>query len=120
MAKEKLVTIKESSLTNNCPECFNQDLKLSFFQKHRYGKLSHRTTNEVIHQLVCNTCGSTIYPVKWTDDIDRTFEYYQKMVVPEQSSLQFTTFSWILILLLIVIVGAGIYLFIAGAFTMEV
>src|SRR5665811_277099 len=76
MAKEKLVTIKQSNLTNNCPECFNQDLKLSFFQKHRYGKLSHRTTNEVTHQLVCNTCGSTIYPVKWTEDIGPLYRIY--------------------------------------------
>jgi len=117
MAKEKLVTIKQSNLTNNCPECFNQDLKLSFFQKHRYGKLSHRTTNEVTHQLVCNTCGSTIYPVKWTDDIERTFKYYQKMVVPERSSLRFTSLFWILMLLLIVAVGAGVYLLISGKFT---
>lgn len=114
MAKEKLITIKQANLTNNCPECFNQDLKLSFFQKHRYGKLSHRTTNEVTHQLVCNTCSSTIYPVKWTEDIERTFKYYQKMVVPERTSLRFTTLFWILMLLLIVVVGAVVYIFIAG------
>ena len=113
MAEEKLVTIKQANMTNNCPECFNQDLTLSFFQKHRYGKLSHRTTNEVTHQLVCNTCGSTIYPVKWTDDIERTFEYYQKMVVPEKSSLRFTSLFWIMLLVMISVVGAGVYLLIA-------
>ncbi len=114
MAKEKLVTIKQAILTNNCPECYNQDLKLSFFQRHRYGKLYHRTTSDVTHQLVCNTCGSTIYPVKWTDDIERSFGYYQKMVVPEKGSLRFTTLFWILMLLLIAVVGAGIYIGIEG------
>ncbi len=114
MAKEKLVTIKQAILTNNCPECYNQDLKLSFFQRHRYGKLYHRTTSDVTHQLVCNTCGSTIYPVKWTDDIERSFGYYQKMVVPEKGSLRFTALFWILMLLLIAVVGAGVYFFIEG------
>ncbi|WP_209401760.1 hypothetical protein [Pseudozobellia sp. WGM2] len=110
MAKEKLVAIKEADLTNNCPECFNQDLKLSFYQKHSYTKLAHRTTNIITHQLVCNKCGSTIYPVSWTDDIERTFEYYQKMVEPKPSALSLTSLFWVLILVLIVIVGGGIYL----------
>ena len=117
MAKEKLVVIKEADLTNNCPECFNQDLKLSFYQKHRYGKLSHRTTNEVTHQLICNKCDSTIYPVRWTDDIERTFDYYQKMVQPERSSLKFTSLFWILMLLLIALVGAVIYVYLEGFVT---
>lgn len=109
MAKEKLVTIKQANLTNNCPECFNQDLKLSFFQKHRHGKLFRKTTGEVTHQLVCNKCGSTIYPVKWTDDIERTFDYYKKMVVPEKASLKFTSLFWIFLLVLIAIVGGVVY-----------
>ncbi|WFO15367.1 hypothetical protein M601_016310 [Cellulophaga baltica 4] len=32
MAEIKLEVIKEAALTNNCPECFNQGLKLSFFK----------------------------------------------------------------------------------------
>lgn len=114
MAKEKLVIIKEADLTNNCPECFNQDLKLSFYQKHSYGKLSHKITNEVTHKIICNKCDSDIYPVSWTDDIERSFKYYQKMVKPERSSLKFTSLFWILMLFLIVIVSAGIYLFLEG------
>ena len=42
MAEIKLVVIKEANVTNNCPECFNQDLKLSFYQKHSYGKFAHK------------------------------------------------------------------------------
>jgi len=117
MAKEKLVVIKEADLTNNCPECFNQDLKLSFYQKHRYGKLSHRITNEVTHQLVCNKCGSNIYPVRWTDDIERTFDYYQKMVQADRSSLKFTSLFWIMMLLLIAIAGAAVYIYLEGIVT---
>ncbi len=111
MPTEKLIVIKEAELTNNCPECFNQDLKLTFYQKHRYGKLFYKTTSEVTGQVLCNKCGSDIYPSKWTDDIERIFEYYQKMVVPEKTSLKFTTLFYVLILLLLALAAVGAYLF---------
>ncbi|SHI36690.1 hypothetical protein [Pseudozobellia thermophila] len=110
MAKEKLVVIKEAHLTNNCPECFNQDLRLSFYQKHYHTRLVHRTSNEVSHQIVCNKCKSTIYPISWTDDIERTFDYYKKMVEPKRSSTKFTSLFWIVVLAVLVAVGLGIYL----------
>lgn len=114
MAKEKLNVIKEADITNNCPECFNQDMKLSFYQKHTYGRLFHRTTNEVTHQIKCNKCQSLIYPINWTEDIERSFDYYQKMVKPERPSISFTSLFYILVLLLIVLVGAVVYSFLQG------
>jgi len=117
MATEKLVVIKEMDLSNNCPECFNQNLKLTFYQKHVYGKLFHRTTNQVTNQILCSTCGSDIYPAKWTDDIERIFNYYQKMAIPEKSSLKFTTPFYILILVLVALVGTAVYLFSEGILT---
>lgn len=114
MAKEKLEVIKVAALKCNCPECFNQDLTLSFYQKHKYGKLAHRTTNEVTNQLICNKCGSDIYPAKWTDDIDRLFDYYKKMVVPEKASVKYTGLFYGLLLFLTAIVGAVVYLFYQG------
>lgn len=114
MAKEKLEVIKEADLTNNCPECFNQELKLTFYQKHKYNKLYYKVTNEVTNRILCVTCGSTIYPVKWTDDIERIFDYYQKMVQPKKSSLKFTALLYFLIFLLIALIGGGIYLFREG------
>ncbi|TMM59354.1 hypothetical protein FEE95_07945 [Maribacter algarum] len=117
MATGKLVVIKDFDLSNNCPECFNQDLKLTFYQKHVYGKLFHRTTNQVTNQIICNKCGSDIYPAKWTDDIERIFNYYQKMAVPEKSSLKFTTLFYVLILVIIALAGAASYLFYEGILT---
>ena len=114
MATEKLVLIKEADLSNNCPECFNQDLKLSFYLKHRFGKLFHSVTSEVTNHVICNKCGSDIYPIKWTDDIERMFEYYKKMVQPEKKSLKLKPLFYILILLIIALIGTGIYLFKEG------
>lgn len=114
MSKEKLAIIKEADLTNNCPECFNQELKLTFYQKHKYGKLFHRTTGEVSTEIKCKKCNSSIYPVNWTEDIERVFDYYQKMARPEKTSLKFTTLFYVSVLLLIVLIGAGGYLFLEG------
>ena len=113
MAKEKLLVIKEAELTNNCPECFNQDLKLTFYQKHTYGAFAHKITSEITHKIICNICKSDIYPAKWTDDIERLFNYYQKTVHPEKSTLKFTTLFYASI---IVILGLGIttYLYLQG------
>ncbi|MRX62884.1 hypothetical protein [Maribacter luteus] len=114
MSKEKLVVIKEADITNNCPECFNQDMKITFKQKHKYGKLYDRTTKEVSHTIKCNKCGSIIYPVNWTQDIERIFEYYQKMVVPEKPSIRFTSLFYILVILVLVLIGVAIYLWQSG------
>ena len=115
MAVEKQVVIKEAALNNNCPECFNQDLKLTFFQKHTYGSLFHKTTGELSHKLFCNTCHSTIYPVSWTEDIERMFTYYQKTVIPAQKSSKPTLLFYVLMLVALALVAGGIYLFISGA-----
>ena len=114
MSKEKLVVLKEADLTNNCPECFNQDMKITFQQKHKYGKLYDRTTSEVTHTIKCNKCESIIYPVNWTEDIERIFNYYQKMVTPEKASIRFTSLFYTLIISIIVLVGVGAYLWQSG------
>ena len=110
MAKEKLVVISTSDLTNNCPKCFNQELKLTFYQKHTYGALFHKITGEIIQAITCNTCKSTIYPVDWTDDIERVFEYYKKAINPEKKSLKYTSLFYGLILFFIVATSILIYL----------
>ncbi|WP_299158485.1 hypothetical protein [uncultured Eudoraea sp.] len=114
MAKEKLVVIKEADITNNCPECFNQDMKITFYQKHLFGRLYHKITSKVSHQIKCNTCESIIYPVNWTEDIERIFEYYQKMVNPEKATTKFTAMFYLIILLPIVIAAVLFYLYKTG------
>ncbi len=114
MAKEKLEVIKEAELQNNCPECFNKELKLTFYQKHLYGSMYHKTTGEITNQIKCSKCGSSIYPAKWTDDIERIFDYYQKMISPEKASMKFTNLFYAVLVLFIVLVGVGTYLYVSG------
>jgi hypothetical protein len=114
MAKEKQVAIKEAEITNNCPECFNQELKLTFYQKHSYTHFYHKTTGEVTHEIKCKKCYSIIYPVNWTPDIERVFEYYNKLVEPDKKTTRFTTLFFILLLLIFALIGTGIYLYLEG------
>ncbi|MEO9891450.1 hypothetical protein [Aurantibacter sp.] len=114
MAQEKLEVIQESVITNNCPQCFNQDMKLTFYQKHRYSKLFHKVTNEITHQVQCKTCDSFIYPIDWTPDIERIFDYKRKMVTPEKASVKYTGLFYGLILFLIALVAGAVYIFTQG------
>ncbi|MET1258825.1 hypothetical protein ABV409_05760 [Flagellimonas sp. DF-77] len=114
MAKEKNIAIKHADLTNNCPECFNQELKLTFYQKHTYNPFFHRTTGEVTHEIKCKKCYSIIYPVNWTEDIERVFEYYQKLVAADRPSVRFTTLFYVLTLLLLAAAAALAYFYLEG------
>ncbi|MGS2762392.1 hypothetical protein [Sinomicrobium sp. M5D2P9] len=108
-SSEKLIAIKEASLSNNCPECYTDTgLTLTFYQKHIENRWFKKVTGEVSNTLCCNKCNSVIYPVKWTDDIERVMEYYTKTVIPNRTSFRLSRLSFILILLLIVIV-TGIF-----------
>ena len=70
--------------------------------------------NHVSYEIKCKKCYSIIYPVDWTDDIERVYEYYNKLVVPERSALRFTTLFFVLVLLFLGLIGAGTYLYLEG------
>lgn len=108
MSKETLVPIKKATITNNCPECFNNNLSLTFYQKQTEGAFFKKLSKEVTNKVKCNTCYSTIYPVNWTEDIERVVEYYKKAVKPKKASLRATSQFYIFFFTLIAI---GIALF---------
>ena len=101
--------IREAQLNNNCPECFNQDLSLVFTQRHRFGRLYHRITGEVRRELKCNTCKNVIYPVRWTEDIERSVEYYEKAVQPEAPAIRFRPVFYVLLLIVAALAAAVVY-----------
>ena len=114
MAKETQQAIKDAEITNNCPECFNQELKLTFYQKHVSNAFYHKTTGEVTHEIKCKKCYTLIYPVNWTPDIERVFEYYKKMAEPDKKATKFTPLFYVLILLFLAMIAGGVYLYLEG------
>jgi hypothetical protein len=104
--KEKNILIKEAQLTNNCPECFSdEDLTLYFYQRIKSNRFYIKVTREITQNIICKKCKSTIFPARWTDDIERVFTYYDKTVQPRKASLRFTSTFYILILLLVIMVA---------------
>lgn len=112
---EQFITIKEVTLNNNCPECYNTNgLQLTFKQKYIETRFYKSITQETAHQLECKTCESIIYPVRWTDDIDRVFQYHQRAFVPKKSSLKLKRQAWLLLLLAVIIILTGVVLLIVN------
>ncbi|MDF0715124.1 hypothetical protein PY092_03090 [Muricauda sp. 334s03] len=114
MAKEKQLVIQEADITNNCPKCFNQELKITFYQKHTFNALYHRITGVVTNEIKCKKCRSIIYPVDWTPDIERVFEYYNKLVKPDRTAVRFTMLFFIILVLILCLVAAGVYFYLEG------
>lgn len=107
--KRKKKEINSFQLTNNCPECFAKGtLSLSFYPTIQKTVFLERQKAEVSHTMLCTQCKQQIYPVKWTDDIERVFEYYQKTVTPK-AHLKLSLLSWVLVGLLVLLLGTVLY-----------
>ena len=108
---EKLIDVKEVTLKNNCPECFSKNgLRLTFKQKIKETKFYRSITSEISYEIKCITCNSVIYPVQWTDDIDRVFEYQKKAFTPKNKSTYLKKVSWIAISTFLVLIALVLFL----------
>lgn len=102
--KEKHIPIKEVSLNNHCPVCYSTNgLHLTFKQRIVETNFYRSITSEITNDIKCTTCKTTIYPVQWTDDLERVFEYHKKMVSPKKPSTYLKKWSWVLLVLLFTI-----------------
>ncbi|MFV0566068.1 MAG: hypothetical protein ACK5NB_09575 [Flavobacteriaceae bacterium] len=109
--KREFITIQTHNLNNNCPECFSKEgLQLTFKQETKENKFYKAITRNVTHTLFCNTCNTTAYPVQWTDDIERVFNYHQKALTPLKPKTTFKTRFWLVLLIsLAVVVFSAIF-----------
>ncbi len=97
---EKLITVKEISLNNNCPECFSKEgLQLTFKQKFIETSFSKSITQDITTEMHCNVCDTAIYPQRWTEDIERIYDYQLKAFSPKKASRKFKKLFWILVVL---------------------
>ena len=112
---EAFVAIKEVGLNNHCPICYNQEgLRLTFKQKTVENRFYKAVTSKIEHEMVCKNCNNVIYPVNWTDDMERVFDYHKKAVTPRKASTHLKKASWIaiasVVLIAIGIVAIFIYM----------
>ncbi|CAH8284594.1 hypothetical protein EV196_101254 [Mariniflexile fucanivorans] len=96
---EHFVFIKKVDLNNNCPICYNNDgLELTCSQKIVETNFYKKVTSEIKYDMACGNCKSTIYPVNWTDDIERVFEYHKKAFKLLKPSTHLKRATWLAIL----------------------
>ncbi|WP_142784240.1 hypothetical protein [Changchengzhania lutea] len=106
---DKLIPIKEVPLKNNCPECYSNDgLRLTFKQRFFENTFYKSIKNDITHELACKTCNTSIYPVQWTEDIERVFEYHKKGLRPKRASTYLKKATWIILALVGVIVISAV------------
>lgn len=82
-------------------------MRLKFKQKFIENTFYKSITSEIDYEITCKTCNSRIYPVQWTDDIERVFEYQKKAFIPKQTSTYLKKATW---LVLGIIMGTSILL----------
>jgi hypothetical protein len=112
--KTEYITLKETTLTNNCPECYSTDgMILSFKQQKLKSKLLVKTKSNIIENINCNKCETQIYPGQWTIDIERVYNYHKKTIGHKSGSLHFTKLFYILLLIMIAI-AVFIYIYLTG------
>ena len=107
--KNQYIHIKTESLNNHCPECFSTEgLQLSFKQKHNETRFYKAMTNDIAYELKCETCNTEIFPVRWTNDIERVVDYKKKAFTPKPKSFKLKRLAWILLISLDALILLGI------------
>ncbi|WP_370477698.1 hypothetical protein [Tamlana flava] len=108
---EKFIDSKEVILKNNCPQCYSTDgLRLIFKQKIVETNFHKSITSEINQELACKKCNCIIYPVQWTDDIERVVAYQNKVFTPKKASTYLKKMSWIVIGIAIAITALSHFL----------
>lgn len=109
-------TLREVELNNNCPECYSREgLQLTFKQRFIENYLYKAISSETEHCLFCTVCETTIFPARWTEDIDLVFKYQQRASPPKPRSLKLKTSAWIFIFVLATL-SLGTTLVVLGVF----
>lgn len=106
----KTHTLHTARSKNNCPTCFGTDgLEFTFTQSEKDTPLFKKPAKLIEEKLYCHTCKTDIYPVNWTEDIERVHEYNKKIAETNKHYLKVKPLFYILITVAIIIVATGIY-----------
>jgi len=78
--------LHNAKLNNNCPECYaSNGLEISFSQVEVENNFYSKNLKTIEETLYCHSCKNVIYPVNWTEDIERVYQYHKKQASPKSS-----------------------------------
>lgn len=113
MMKKRIHTLHTARLKNNCPTCFGAEgLEFTFTQQEKETPFFKKPAATIEHSLYCHTCKNDIFPVNWTEDIERVFDYNKKIAETKKQFLKVKPLFYILIVVAIILVAAAVYLLI--------
>ena len=111
---QQYFTLKEVQLNNNCPECYsNNGLELTFKQKFVENLFYKAISEDTKHEMLCKTCDTIIFPVRWTNDIEQVVAYQKRAVTPKPKSLKFKQAGWLFVIVGVLLIIA-VMLFVTG------
>lgn len=106
----KTYTLHTARSKNNCPTCFGTDgLEFTFFQNERDNIFFKNPSKLIEEKLYCHTCKTDIYPVNWTEDIERVYDYNKKIAESNKHNLKVKPLFYIIIILAIALIAVGTY-----------
>ncbi len=106
----KTKTLHSARIKNNCPTCFGTDgLEFTFTQEEKETAFFKKPAINVDNTLYCHTCKNSIYPVNWTEDIERVFDYNKKIAETNKEYLKVKPLFYISIVVALVLVAAIVY-----------
>ncbi|NRR90010.1 hypothetical protein HSX10_00355 [Winogradskyella undariae] len=104
MNSSKYFTLKEARIGNNCPECYSNDsLVLTLKQKLIETQFYKALTDETTSDIRCLNCEMPIFPIRWTEDIERVVDYHKRGLKIRPKSTKLKPIAWGLIVLGVVL-----------------
>ncbi|QNJ97246.1 hypothetical protein [Constantimarinum furrinae] len=108
--------LHSAKINNNCPECYDTDgLQFTFTQVISENRLYLKMDKKIVEELYCHSCNQQIYPISWTPDIERVYQYHKKKAIPMGLGRNYKTMGYLVLVAVLMIIlfgiGAGIFLF---------
>ncbi|MCH2490128.1 MAG: hypothetical protein MK211_08265 [Flavobacteriales bacterium] len=102
--------VHTATISNNCPICYaNDGLEFTFTQQIKDTPLYSKSEKNVNGSLYCHNCNSAVYPVNWTEDIERVNDYHKKLAVPEHQGIKLKPLAYVIIVADLLVLIAIVY-----------
>ena len=103
---------QEATLSSNCPECYaSNSLHLTVYQEEIDNPWYYQLTTRLSEDMVCKKCETTIYPVRYTDDLERIKAFYLKSMGQPKSSFRLKKMSYVVMILIFLAATASWFVF---------
>ena len=103
--------IRKTELKTNCPECYTTEgLTLEFYQTYIDSYWYKRFLNQLSSKMHYTKCETEIFPVSWTPDIERLFEYHKKGTKMRSSRHHWKTITYIVVLAVVALLTTAVIL----------